>query len=137
MSLVSAVNTAGDIQADYMKLLITQMQNQNPLEPMDNSEMASQLAQFSQLQQLESMNTSFMEVLATARRSYANSLLGKNVTFYAEDEMAGTLERTVGTVDSVFNDPKTGESLLGVTVGEGEEAKEYTLGLGAVILVED
>jgi flagellar basal-body rod modification protein FlgD len=122
---------------DYMKLLITQLQNQNPLEPLNNNEMASQLAQFSQLNQLEQMNSSFADVLITVSRDYANSLLGKNVTFYSMDEMTGALEKKVGVVDSVFNDPETGESLLGVTVGEGEEAEEYTLSLGAVILVEN
>ncbi|MHC4424212.1 MAG: flagellar hook capping FlgD N-terminal domain-containing protein, partial [Planctomycetota bacterium] len=52
MSLVSSTASASDIQMDYMKLLITQLQNQNPLEPLSNNEMASQLAQFSSLQQL-------------------------------------------------------------------------------------
>ena len=33
---------------DYMTLLITELQNQNPLEPLDNQQMAQQLAQFSQ-----------------------------------------------------------------------------------------
>lgn len=137
MSSISAITTASDIQMDYMKLLITQLQNQNPLEPLDNNEMASQLAQFSELQQLESMNTSFAEVLTTVNRSYANSLLGKNVTFYEEDETTGEYNTRTGTVDSVFNDPETGESLLGVTVGEGEEAQEYTLSLSGVVLIED
>jgi flagellar basal-body rod modification protein FlgD len=125
------------MQMDYMKLLVTQLQNQNPLEPLSNNEMASQLAMFSQLQQLESMNTSFAEVLATTTRSYANSLLGKRVTFFAEDTATGALGKAVGTVDSVFYDPQKGENLLGVTVGEGEEAEEYTLELDAVILVEN
>lgn len=137
MTSVSSIASASDIQMDYMKLLVTQLQNQNPLEPLDNNEMASQLAQFSSLQQLESMNLSFADVLVTINRSYANSLLGRNVTFYARDEMSGALDKVVGTVDSVFNDPETGESLLGVTVGDGEEAEEYTLGLDAVVLVEN
>ena len=119
-----------------MKLLVTQLQNQNPLEPMSNNEMASQLAQFSSLQQLESMNSSFADVLVTINRNYANSLLGKNVTFYARDEMSGAMDKVVGTVDSVFNDPETGQSLLGVTVGDGGDA-EYTVGLDAVMLVEN
>lgn len=137
MTSVSSIASASDIQMDYMKLLVTQLQNQNPLEPLDNNEMASQLAQFSSLQQLESMNLSFADVLVTINRSYANSLLGRNVTFYARDEMSGALDKVIGTVDSVFNDPETGESLLGVTVGDGEEAEEYTLGLDAVVLVEN
>jgi flagellar hook assembly protein FlgD len=133
----TAAMSASDIQMDYMKLLITQLQKQNPLDPMSNDEMASQLAQFSSLSQLESMNSSFAGVLETVNRSYANSLLDKNVTFYAADEETGELGRITGRVDSVFNNPETGESLLGVVVGEGEGATEYTLGLGAVILVEN
>ena len=129
--------TASAIQADYMKLLIAQLQNQNPLEPLDNNDMASQLAQFSQLQQLESMSSSFADVLVTINRSYANSLLGKNVTFYARDEVSGAFDKVVGTVESVFNNPQTGETLLGVTVGDGPDMGEYTLGLDAVVLVEN
>ena len=50
------IASSSDIQLDYMKLLVTQLRNQNPLEPMDSNDMASQLAQFSQLQQLELAN---------------------------------------------------------------------------------
>lgn len=133
----TAITSASNIQMDFMKLLVAQMQNQNPLEPLDNSEMASQLAQFSQLQQLESMSSSFAEVLKTTERDYANSLLGKNVTFYSTDKLTGTLEKKVGSVDSVFNDPQTNETLLGVTVGTDGITEEYTLGLDAVILIEN
>jgi len=85
-----------------MKLLVTQLQNQNPLEPLDNNEMASQLAQFSQLQQLESMNSNFAKVLATAEFTYANSLIGKEVSFISETE-AGTAEATSGIIEEVYN----------------------------------
>ncbi|HBG26594.1 MAG: hypothetical protein A2Y10_16165 [Planctomycetes bacterium GWF2_41_51] len=133
----SAINSASQIQMDYMKLLVTQLQNQNPLEPMDNDKMASQLAQFSQLQQMESMNTSFAKVLQTANRDYANSLLEKNVTFMAYNESKGEYESLTGKVTSSFFNSKTGESMVGVTVGEGEKATEYTLGLDAVMLTEN
>ena len=56
MAIESTMSTASEIQMDYMKLLVVQLQNQNPLEPLNNNEMASQLAQFSQLSQLETMN---------------------------------------------------------------------------------
>ena len=79
MDSSSAINSASDIQMNYMKLLITQLQNQNPLEPMDNNDMASQLAQFSQLQQLETMNSSFADVLSATEQNYANSLIGKDI----------------------------------------------------------
>jgi len=112
---------------DYMNLLITQLQNQNPLEPLDNNEMASQLAQFSQLQQLESMNESFAKVLATTELTYANSLIGKEVSFMLENE-TGTTDITSGVVEQVYNNIG-GEIFL--IVGN------YTLGLENVISVKN
>ena len=102
MDSSSVINSASSIQMDYMKLLITQLQNQNPLEPLDNNEMASQLAQFSQLQQLESLNSNFADVLSTTQRNYANSLIGKEIAFASEDETgAGSI--TSGIVEEVLN----------------------------------
>jgi flagellar basal-body rod modification protein FlgD len=102
MDSSSAINTASTIQMDYMKLLVTQLQNQNPLEPMDNNEMASQLAQFSQLQQLESMNSNFANVLSATDRNYANSLIGKEISFASENETGGR-DITSGIVEEVIN----------------------------------
>jgi flagellar hook assembly protein FlgD len=99
MSSTSAAN----IQMDYMKLLITELQNQNPLEPLSNEQMASQLTQFSQLQQLESMSSSFAEILASNTRTYAHSLLGKEVSYIIQDPMTGAVQRTWGAVSEVFD----------------------------------
>jgi flagellar basal-body rod modification protein FlgD len=41
----------------FLKLLVAQMKNQDPLNPMDGTQMASQLAQFSSVEQLQAMNT--------------------------------------------------------------------------------
>jgi flagellar basal-body rod modification protein FlgD len=57
----------------FYKLLISEMKNQNPLEPMSNTEFVSQLASFSALQ-----NQS--QSLYYANASYASSLVGKTVT---------------------------------------------------------
>lgn len=127
MDPISATSTASNIQMDYMKLLITQLQNQNPLEPLDNNEMASQLAQFSQLQQLESMNESFAKVLATTELTYANSLLGKQVTFMPKTE-TGSTDITSGIVEQVYNNVD-GEIFLRVG--------NLTLGLKDVISVKN
>jgi flagellar basal-body rod modification protein FlgD len=101
MEPITGTSQASEIQMDYMKLLVTQLQNQNPLEPLDNQEMASQLAQFSQLQQLENMNMSFADVLATSRRNYAESLIGKEVSFAAASE-SGAVEVQSGQVDEIY-----------------------------------
>jgi len=67
---------------DFMKLFITQMQHQDPLEPMKGTEMASQLAQFSTLESTMKMSDS-MEKLLSYQTSQNNlqllSLIGKNV----------------------------------------------------------
>ena len=112
---------------DYMQLLVTELQNQNPLEPMDNSEMASQLAQFSQLQQLESMNSSFANVLATVECVYATSLIGKEISFVAETE-DGAKEVTSGIVEEVYNDVND-EVLLVV--------KDYAISVEDVVSVKN
>ena len=92
--------SASEIQMDYMKLLVTQLQNQNPLEPLDNKDMSAQLAQFSQLQQTENLNTSFGKVLESVQRSYASSLIGKEVSFKTP-AAEGTLETQTGEVEEV------------------------------------
>lgn len=94
-SVISDTANASQQKLDFMNLLITEMQNQNPLEPMDNQQMAAQLAQFSQLEQSELMNTnlqtinetigklntSFAGAMIVAQYEFAKSLLGQEVTF--------------------------------------------------------
>ena len=101
MADISSVTSAGSIQADYMKLLVTQLQNQNPLEPLDNNQMASQLAQLSQLSQIEQLNMKFSGVLSAVERNYASSLVGKEITFLAED-LDGSISLTSGLVEEVM-----------------------------------
>jgi flagellar basal-body rod modification protein FlgD len=92
--------SASTIQTDYMKLLVTQLQNQNPLEPLDNKDMSAQLAQFSQLQQMENLNASFGKMLDSAQRSYASSLIGKEISFQVQAD-DGTTEIKKGNVNEV------------------------------------
>lgn len=122
----SAISSS-NIQADYMKLLVTQLKNQNPLEPMDNDEMASQLTLFSQLEQLESMNSNFAKVLETVEHNYATSLIGKEVSFVGETQ-PGATGIISGTVEQIYNDVDGQIVLI---------AGGYTLGLSDVISVKD
>ncbi|MHC4644153.1 MAG: flagellar hook assembly protein FlgD [Planctomycetota bacterium] len=127
MASVAPTTQASDIQMDYMKLLITQLQNQNPLEPLDNNEMASQLAQFSQLEQLETMNSSFAKVLANAERTYANSLIGKEVSFLAETEADSSGIRSA-VVEQVYHEVD-GQIFL--------VSGDYAIPLGDVVSVKN
>jgi flagellar basal-body rod modification protein FlgD len=107
MSTVGAVGatSASGLQMDYMKLLVTQMKNQDPLSPTDNTQMVSQMAQLSQLQQLETMNTSFSSVLNNEKMSYASSLIGKQVAFVNQSDgntYAGTVEQVAKTDEGIM-----------------------------------
>ena len=113
MSTVSSTTSASTIQADYIKLLVEQLKNQDPMNPLDNNQMASQLAQFSQLQQLETMNSSFSSVLTTNKLMYANSLVGKEVSYQYED-VDGNTSVSTGTVELAYND---GEGNISLSVG--------------------
>jgi flagellar basal-body rod modification protein FlgD len=70
-------------QDDFLKLLITQLQNQDPLHPMENQEFAAQLATFNSLGQLISMNEklgSLQNAQSLAGQFNAASLIGKEIT---------------------------------------------------------
>ncbi len=101
MSVTDATANASELQMNFMNLLVTQLQNQNPLEPMDNQDMSAQLAQFSQLEQMESMNNSFGQMLESIQTQYASSLVGKDISF-ATTADDGTEETQTGEVDEVL-----------------------------------
>jgi flagellar basal-body rod modification protein FlgD len=134
---VTDPTSASSQKMDFMQLLITQMQNQNPLEPMSNEAMAAQLAQFSQLELTEEMNgsissmnstmgelnSSFQGSLLMAEYDYAKSLLGKGVEFFDPENQ----QDVMGKVDQVNIDPETGYSSLNVDVKDFELMSGQTL----------
>jgi flagellar basal-body rod modification protein FlgD len=68
---------------DFLHLLITQLQNQDPLSPTDHTEFTAQLAQFSSLEQLNNVNDNLEQLQnfqASTNNSQAVSLLGKEIT---------------------------------------------------------
>jgi flagellar basal-body rod modification protein FlgD len=103
-SAVNSIAGANQQRINYLNLLIAQMRNQNPLEPMDNNQMATQLAQISQLDQLETLNGSFKDVLNATRMSYAASLIGKTVTFVPEGQTAPITGRAT-SVEQIDGEP--------------------------------
>jgi len=65
------VSTLG--KNDFMKLLLAQMQNQDPLNPTDNTEFVAQLAQFSSLEQMTEMNSN-LETTLTQNKQVAEAI---------------------------------------------------------------
>jgi flagellar basal-body rod modification protein FlgD len=68
---------------DFLKLLMAQLQNQDPLQPTDGTEFVTQLAQFSQVQQSQTQTTTLATIstqLQGMSNSNASDLVGKTVT---------------------------------------------------------
>jgi len=84
---------------DFLKILMTQLSNQDPMQPMQDREFIAQMAQFTSVEQLTNM-ASEMKLL---RQSLgANSgLIGKDVSWLGKSETGATVTKT-GTVDSII-----------------------------------
>lgn len=66
-------------QQDFLKLMVLQMQNQNPMEPQDNSQMIAQLASFQTLTAMEEMSTALKALAQVSQLASASSLVGRTV----------------------------------------------------------
>ena len=77
------LQAAGITQQDFLRILLTQLTQQDPLKPMDNTQFVAQLAQFSQLEQTQQLSDSVTTSLATQTDSQAIGLIGRNVTVAA------------------------------------------------------
>jgi flagellar basal-body rod modification protein FlgD len=84
-SSTQSAATSGTLgKDDFLRLMVAQLRNQDPLNPMDNTQFVAQTAQFSSLEQLQNMNKS-LDKLAAAQTGNsgavgASALLGKTVT---------------------------------------------------------
>ena len=81
--LGSAVKKKEELgQAEFMRLLVAQLNNQDPTKPMDNFEFLSQIAQFSTVSGIQDMQTSLSglgESMVSTRAIQASSLVGRDV----------------------------------------------------------
>jgi flagellar basal-body rod modification protein FlgD len=80
----------------FMKLLVTEMQTQDPLQPMNNSEIVQQLSQIRSIEASQELTTTLQSVLLGQNVATASSLLGR--TIIGLDDNA---KQVTGTVDGV------------------------------------
>ena len=71
-----------DLQTDFLSMLTTQLQNQDPLSPMENQDFTNQMAQFTSLEQQQSSISLLEQILESQTTSQMNdavSYIGRNV----------------------------------------------------------
>ena len=77
-----STSAIGETQDRFLKLLITQMKNQDPLNPMDNAQVTSQMAQLSTVSGIDKLNTTLKALsdsMAAAQSVSASSMIGRGV----------------------------------------------------------
>lgn len=86
--------------SDFLSLLTTEMKNQDPMNPVDDTQSMAQLAQFSALSATEELNKSFQNFQSNFGVLQSASLIGKSVTVSTPDA-SGNSSTVTGTVASI------------------------------------
>ena len=111
----------------FLKLLVTQLENQDPLNPTDNTEFVAQLAQFSSLEGIQNLNTSLggMKGSMEALQKYGSaSLIGKNAKAESSSFVFDGSPRKLGF--SIGSDASA--ATLVITEPSGKVVRELDLG---------
>lgn len=129
-STTSAVTGSDELDKDtFLRLLTTQLQNQDPLNPMANEDFIAQLAQFSSLEQLQGVNGQ-LETLNIVNSSMNNAsmvnLLGQEVVAYSD-----TFHYSGSGEQEIMFDAASGFENATVTIRDEEGNVVDTVTLGA------
>ncbi len=112
----------------FLELLVTQLGNQDPLEPMDNEDFITQMAQFSELEQMENLNSSMRDFIERQELTEGSALIGREVeTIHPESG-----EKVQGMVNRISRED--GEMYLQL---EGYEEEFSMSGVSAVQAVQE
>ncbi|MYL48692.1 flagellar hook assembly protein FlgD [Halobacillus litoralis] len=105
---------------DFLKILMAQIKNQNPLDPMKDKEFISQMTEFSSLEQMTNMSQSFQRFMDSQNLPpliQYSGLIGKEVSYPVYDQETGLLERTESDIVQSVNQSGT-ETYLELKSGE-------------------
>jgi flagellar basal-body rod modification protein FlgD len=99
--LKTRVNKASLTADDFLRLLTVQLQNQDPLKPMEDAQFMGQMAQFASLEQTRDLNTSFANFTKQQSTMSAAQFLGMEVSLNAPDGKPVNGVVTSVNIDSV------------------------------------
>ncbi|PRD65320.1 flagellar hook assembly protein FlgD [Malikia granosa] len=129
-SASSASGSVDDAQSNFMKLLVAQMQNQDPMNPMDNAQMTSQMAQLNMVSGINQLNTTLSSALSSFQATQtmqASSLIGREVLV-----PSSTLQLSAGQAKMGVDLAQSADSLkLTVLDSTGQVLRTMDLGASA------
>lgn len=106
-SQVGMGSSAGELSDSFMKMLVAQMQNQDPTNPMDNNQLTSQLAQFNTAAGIENLNKNVVSVgmmLASMQDMSSASWVGRDVMIKGDAEVTWGTENEINSKEDLnFN----------------------------------
>lgn len=100
----------------FLELLIAEMQNQDPLNPMDNAQMLQQIGQIREISATNQLSDTLSAVLLGQNLSTASSLIGKHVTALTDD--ARNVEGTVDRVSMEKDEADESQRIIRVHIGD-------------------
>ena len=117
-------------QSDFLQLLTTQLQDQDPTQPMDNSQMAAELAQFATLStdqdidtNVQALNSNVTSGMQTSQVLSASNLVGKQVLV-----PSSTLDYSGSTVNGGVNVTTAGDVTVTIKDSSGDTVNTIDLG---------
>jgi flagellar basal-body rod modification protein FlgD len=115
-------SSIGQSELDFYNLLTTQLTNQNPLEPVSETDFLGQMAQFSTVEQLENFTKNFSAASSEQQWLEAQSFLGRDVKWTSsETNSDGEAIEYSGSVDRIMRDA---EGEIWLEVGDEQVALE-------------
>ncbi len=118
--------TGTDLQNTFMQLLVAQLKNQDPLNPMDNSQLTSQLAQINTVNGISQLNTTLSSMATQSAASQASSLIGRTV-----EVPSSTLSLSSSTASFGISVPNGADDAV-VTIKNSSGTTVRTVDLGQV-----
>ena len=112
----------------FLRLMITQLQNQDPLSPQQNGEFISQLAQFSSVEGLNNLNTSVSGMAASLRSTQAlqaSTLVGRSVRVPTD---SAQFDGTTPITGTAVLPEATSELRINITDDAGAAVNSFSLG---------
>ncbi|WP_312655469.1 flagellar hook assembly protein FlgD [Kluyvera ascorbata] len=133
----TGTNSSSDLQSSFLTLLVTQLKNQDPTNPLQNNELTSQLAQISTLSGIEKLNTTLGSIsgqIDSSQSLQASSLVGHGVMIPGSTILAG---KSAGSENDSVDTTPFGIELtqaadkVTATITDGNGKVIRTLNMGA------